>query len=411
MNEKDVKQLIEDTVKETVETTKDVVKNIVKEELNDYGFKEDKKSEMAKFLSAPMINVGATEEKNVKELPKGHAFAKIVKLAHRANNDRDKMAWLAKKELSYKAPVFVKRLENWAKDGQSVTIPSEGGFLVHEQYANEVVELLRPKVFLYQLGARRRPLPNGNLNLPVHTAGALSYFVGEGSKATVKKQQIGNIKFNAKKQVSLILTTDELIKNNSYNADQAFLNDMLTEMAVTMNTAALTGSGTEYTPKGIKNYAGVKKVTLGSKVTNTTLSTIKGTLMANNTPKEKLGWVFNGVLWSQFYELTDGNGAFLYQNSMDNGKLIGDPYVIHNGIPVGTSGNKVTDIFYGDWSEFEIAEQDMFLVDTTKEATIEVNGTTINLFQNGWQAIKVTSFYDFALRHENAFTVYTVDTI
>ncbi|GAG35117.1 unnamed protein product, partial [marine sediment metagenome] len=242
--------------------------------------------------------------------------------------------------------------------------------------------------------------PKGNLNMPVHSAGALSYFIGEGCPALPQKQGVGNIKFNAKKQVSMVLITDELLMDNSYSADQAFLEDMLNEMAVVINYTALYGTGTDYTPLGLFNNPGVVKTPFNSLINVAFPATVKGDIMKTDVPKMNLGGIWNGVLWSQFYNLTDGNGSFIYRDEMNMNKLVGDPFYMFNDIPVGTTGNNVTDYFYGDWSEFMVAEQSMFNVESSKEATItDSSGRNINLFQNGWTAIKVTSFYDFGIRH------------
>lgn len=353
------------------------------------------------------VNIGG-KEVNEKPLAKGHGFVRMVKLAHRGKNDPQKMVYEAEKAYSHDKS-FMNSVKSILKtDGNNATFPSEGGYLVQEQYAQEIIELLRAKVFLFQAGARRIPMPKGNLNMPVHTAGGLSFFVGEGAPAIPNKQGVGNIKLTSKKQVSMVLITDELLMDNSYNADQAFLEDMLNEMATVLNFTALYGSGTQFTPLGLKNNPDVPTDTFGALVSVALPATIKGEIMKTNVPKSNLAGVWNGILWSQFYNLTDGNGAFIYRDEMNQGKLVGDPFHMFNDVEVGTTGNNVTDYFYGDWSEFIVGEQSMFNVETSKEATIEDSlGNKINLFQNGWTAIKVTSFYDFALRHPEAFTVFT----
>lgn len=351
---------------------------------------------------------GITGGDGPRVLPKGHGFARMAKLACRAQLNKTEV--IAEAEKGYgKDTYFMSQVKSIIKtDGMNSTIPSEGGYLVQEQYAQEIIELLRAKVFLFQAGARSIPMPKGNLNMPVHSAGALSFFVGEGCPALPQKQGIGNVKMNAKKQVSMVLITDELLMDNSFNADKAFLDDMLDEMAVVLNFTALYGSGTDYTPLGLKNNPAVPKVSFGAVVDVALPATIKGDIMATDVPKSNLAGVWNGILWSKFYNLTDGNGAFIYRDEMNQNKLVGDPFFMFNDVEVGTTGNNVTDYFYGDWREFMVGEQSMFNVETSKEATVEDStGRRINLFQNGWTAIKVTSFYDFALRHPEAFTVYT----
>lgn len=354
-----------------------------------------------------------TSKSNEEPMKKGHGFVRSIKMNFQA--DKNKVSFETQCENIYgKDDNFVKNIKSIINktDGMNSTFPSEGGFLVQEQYAQDIVELLRAKVFLFQAGARRISMPRGNLNMPVHTAGALSFFEGEGCNAVPVKQEVGNIKLMAKKQISMVLMSDELLMDNSYGADQVFLEDMLNEMAVVLNFTSLYGTGTVNTPLGLKNHPGVPKVDWEA-LSNTKVDVefpaiVKGDIMRTDVPKTNLAGVWNGVLWSQFYNLTDGNGAFIYRDEMNNNKLVGDTFHMFNRVEIGSGANEKTDYFYGDWSEFVVGEQSMFNVATSKEATVtDGAGKNINLFQAGWTAIKVTSWYDFALRHPEAFVVYT----
>jgi len=399
MNEK--KQLLEDVkevVKQVVNPLEEKLTNLEK---NNNEIKQNVENTERKYASIFLAK--SAKDNNKQEMEKGIAFSRIVKLAYKCKNDPEYMASEAKKQYEEDCPGFVKELTQ----KNNSTIPSEGGFLVPEKYSNEIIELLRPMVFLYSAGAKRQPMPTGNLNLPVYSEGSLSYFVGEGGNAIPTKHKFSNIKLNAKKQVSMALLTDELLKNNSYSADMAIRNDILREMAVTLNYVALYGSGTEFTPQGILNTPGINTRNVGAAPSNTLAPEIKGTIMKTNVAKTNLGFVMNGALWASFYNLTDANGNFIHRAEMDKNKLVGDNFYLYNQIPIGTDIYGKTDIFYGDWAEFVIGEQDMFTIDVSKDASIKINDTqTLNLWQQGYSAIKVTSWYDFALRHAEAFTVY-----
>jgi HK97 family phage major capsid protein len=413
MEKKEIQELIGQTVEETVKS----VESTIDTKLKAFGMTEDRKESVAKLFASPVTQT-ATERKGLSgELKKGHAFARMVKLAWQAKHANEEQLQtedfiVSKAEKMYgKDKNFCTMVKHFAgktkaPEFQNVTNPADGGYLVEEMYG-ELVELLRERVFLYKVGARVTPMPNGNLNLPVHTAGALSYFIGEGKPVFAQKQAFGNIKLSAKKQVSMVIISDELMMTNTYEADQRLLDDILLEMEVTMNYVALYGTGTEFTPKGLKNYD-ISKLTLNADVDGKTAAVLKGTILATNVPGKSLGYVMNGALWAPFYNVTDGNGAYIHREEMSRGTLVGSPFHLFNKIPIDSTADKKTDLFFGDWSEFEIGEQKMFQIDTSKEASIKDSaGETVNLFQQGMTAIKVTSFYDFALRHKEGFVVYT----
>lgn len=285
------------------------------------------------------------------------------------------------------------------------TMPSDGGHLIEEMYG-ELIELLRPKLFLYEAGARVIPMPSGNLNMPVHKTGALSFFIGETGKSKGKKQTLANIKLISKKQVSMVIMSNELIRNNSYEADMAFLNDMINEMAQKMNETALAGTGTDFTPKGLDSYSGIGSITVGALVDASLPTNLAGLVEATNVPMDNASFVIPRVLKSKFYNVQDGVGKFLLRDEMNQGFLYGYPFIMSNVIPVGTDAHKLTKAYFGDWSQFIIGEQAMFEIATSQEASVEdVDGNSIDLFSQDCTAIKVTSFYDFAVKYQEAFAV------
>ena len=401
----------------TQEVKEDIMKDVSNSlETFEKNVNQTAKDEANSVYKNVVMNLGAQEKEETPKEEKGIGLARIIKLAHKASNDPEKMLFFAKGPKGQEAhkgmysdnPTFIKTLENGMKQ-MTVGSNADGGFLVTEQYATDIVELLRERVFLFSAGARRLPMPNGNINMPVHTAGALSHFRGEGKPAVPSDPKFGSIKASSKIQDTLVVMSNELLNSNSYNADRRIRDDMLREAAIVMEFTALYGSGTDYTPLGLANKPGITTVALDGALLNTTLPVIKGEILQTNVPQESLAWVFNGALWAPIFNLQDGNGSFLYQNMLNAGNLLNDPYYLFNRVPIGQDANGRTDLFYGDWSEFEVAEQEMFAVETSREASITYPGgtRTINLFQNGMTAIKMTSWYDFLIRHAEGFVRYT----
>ncbi len=386
--------------------------------LTEFGMTKDKKQTIAKFMTNPIPS--ANERSVLNEsfknsgMEKGHAFARWVKLSWQFENKNpnripreDFISQTAEKHYK-KDKSFVKMAKFYSKnkDFQNVTNNDDGGYLVQEMYG-ELIELLREKVFLYQVGARVTPMPNGNLNMPVHTAGSTSEFIGEGKPAIPSKAKFGNVKMISKKQVSMVIISEELMMNNSYAADQRLLDDMIREMSVVMNYTALYGLGTTYTPKGLNKYTGIPKTTISALPDGDTAADMKGDIVASNVAGSKLAYVMSGSLWAPFYKVKDGSGNYINRDEMNQGMLTGSPFHLFNAIPVDATVNKASDVFFGDWEEFEIGEQMLFEVDSSREATIETaGGEKMNLFSQGLIAFKVTSFYDFAVRHQEGFTIY-----
>ena len=67
----------------------------------------------------------------------------------------------------------------------SATNPSAGGYLIPEIYMDQIIELLYSKTVIFELGAQKVPMANGNLNIPKMTGGARATWGGEQRKIAV----------------------------------------------------------------------------------------------------------------------------------------------------------------------------------------------------------------------------------
>ena len=61
----------------------------------------------------------------------------------------------------------------------SATNPAAGGYLIPEIYLDQIIELLYSKTVIFELGAQKVPMANGNLNIPKMTGGARATWGGE----------------------------------------------------------------------------------------------------------------------------------------------------------------------------------------------------------------------------------------
>lgn len=81
----------------------------------------------------------------------------------------------------------------------SATSPSSGGYLIPEIYLDEIIEMLYAKTVIFELGARKVPMANGNLNIPKMTSGRSCDVGGEARKIAKSQPTFGNIKMSAKR--------------------------------------------------------------------------------------------------------------------------------------------------------------------------------------------------------------------
>lgn len=285
----------------------------------------------------------------------------------------------------------------------SVSAPSDGGFLIPEQYATEIIPLLRNKAVVRGMGARSLPLTNGNLNIPQMLGGASSYYLGENMDAKASQPSFGNMRLSAKKLVTLVPISNDLIRSTSPEADRMIRDDMVKSMALREDWAALYGKGTEYEPRGIANTKGITTKTLNDLPSSDNMGDFVGTLMTKNIDWTSVGWIFNGYIWNLLYHLKTTTGAYLHRAELDAGKFLGFPYKVANQIPIGADAKGLTDIFFGDFSEFMIGEEMGLELMASNEATYMAGGQLVSAFSQDQTVIKMTAKHDFGVRHPEGF--------
>ncbi len=351
------------------------------------------------------------QKKEPEKKEPGMTFTRAIKCLTLAKNDADKALYYATGGEKGKG-MYPEDKEVIALLKQlSATTPSEGGFLIDEQYAADIIPLLLSKTAVMELGARRVPMPGGNLNLPKLTGGATSYYIGENQNATKSQETFGNIKLSSKKLVTLVPVSNDLIRNATPAADMVVRDDMIQQMRLKIDYTAMYGDGTMFSPKGIKKGITTANITIASAAATLTADIVGGmvgTLLNQNLPMASVGWIFNALIWSALYNLKTTTNQYIYREEMRQGRLEGFPFIVSNQITTAnsTAGTTYYDIFLGDFSEFIFGDEMAFEFMASQEASWYDGSSLQSAFSLDQTVLKVTAKHDMALRYNNAFLVY-----
>jgi HK97 family phage major capsid protein len=397
----------------TLEEMKGVITDSVKEQIAPVLAKQKEQEDKQKQYEETQrkyADIFDQKPKTEEKKEPGFTFTRAIKCLTLAKNDPDKALFYASgKEANSATGMYPN--DNDVKallKALSATTPSEGGFLIAEQYSRDIIPLLRSKIAVMQLGVRRVPMPKGNMNIPKLTGGATSYYVGENQNATKSQETFGNIKLSSKKLVTLVPVSNDLIRDASPEADALVRDDMIQEMALKVDYTALYGLGTEFSPKGVKKSVATANISLSTAAITADLpGTIISQLMTDNIPMISCGWVFNSKTWGEFYNLKTTTNQYIYRDEMNRGTLNSFPFKLSNQITTAnsTAGTTYYDIFFGDFSELLFGEEMAFEFMASNEATYDVSGTLYSTFSLDQTVMKITQKHDFALRHNTAFRV------
>lgn len=334
-------------------------------------------------------------------------FGRAVKCINASAGDVEKAAYTAEHKFDDK---------EMAREFKALSTisPSDGGYLVPEVYANEIIELLYPSTVVYSLGARRLGMSNGNLNIPKIKTGSRALFNGETRQIPKTAPKFGNLKLSAKKLTALIPMSNDLLRSTNFDNDVIVGQDITKQMALGVDFGALLGAGGEFQPLGIANNKGV--LNIDATGLDAAYADAKGVLTAafpnflvasvlkNNVYADGLGFVFNTSVEQYFKSLRDSVGSFIFAKEMnENGTLVGYPYRTTNLLE--TNGGK-TDIIFGNWNDLIIGEQGALEIETSREGSwTDEAGNLVSAFENDQTLIRAIDNVDIGIRHDESFAV------
>lgn len=295
----------------------------------------------------------------------------------------------------------------------SATNPAAGGYLIPEIYLDQIIELLYSKTVIFELGAQKVPMANGNLNIPKMTGGARATWGGEARKIAKTQPTYGNIRLSAKRLEAIVPQTRELLMSTNYSADQLFANDLTRRMELGLDFGAVFGKGGEFQPLGVftdKEVEHVDAKTVGNtdladtngKITADFPVYVRSKVLAKNVDDQKLGWAFNSVLEGYLMNLKTTTGAYIYREEMNTGKLLGFPYRVSNQITTDSTG--LTELAFGNWADLLVGEQMGLETYTTLDGSwVDEDGNQHNAFEENLAATRALMYVDIAARHKESF--------
>jgi len=296
--------------------------------------------------------------------------------------------------------------------------PGAGGVLVPQNMAREVIELWRPQSVVRRLGARTLPLTNGNITLPRLKGGAVVGYTGSDSDIGVTGQTFDNLKLSAKKLTGLVPISNDLLAyaGTSPNVDKLVVDDLTAAMSSREDKAFIRDDGTLETPKGLLAWAlaGFKFAASAGDTLQKIETDLNKLILALENVNANMGapgWIMSPRSFRFLEGLRDGNGNKVYPE-MKDGNLKGYPVGKTTQIPnnLGASSNQ-SEIYFVDFNDCFIGEDETLLIDYSKEATYkDEGGNLVSAFQRDQTLVRVIAKHDFGPRHVESIAILTAVT-
>lgn len=264
------------------------------------------------------------------------------------------------------------RLYN-AASGLSETVPSDGGFLVQQDFTNELLEqvyatgILAPRCRRMQISGNANSMKINGVDetsrASTRYGGIVGYWKDEAAQKTASKPKFRKIELNLKKLIGLCYATDELLADAV--ALEAFIRKAFaSEFGFLLDDAIINGTGAGQ-PLGILNagcLVSVAKETGQKAATIVAENVIKMYSRMFAPSLNNAVWLINQNTLPQLYTMSLSVGTGGAPIFMPAGGLSGSPYNTLLGRPVipieqaATLGT-VGDIIFADLGGYILAEK------------------------------------------------------
>jgi len=287
---------------------------------------------------------------------------------------------------------------------------SAGGNVVGtELLPADFIEVLRNRTVTGQLGARFLTGLVENVNIPRQNAQTTTFWVGESVALTESEATFDQVQLRPHVVGALSKMSRLMLQQSTPAIEQLVREDLAQVLAITLDAAALFGSGTSSQPTGIANTSGVSQIVGGTNGANFSFDhfiQLYAAPLVANVPQENLAFAVNAKTKSYLATLKSTTGQYLWNpfNSISAvipDQIVGYRYAVSNQLPYnltkGTSSGICSMAAFGNWQELFIGEWGVL--------EILANPFDSTGFTTGDVLIRAFQTVDVGLRHPASFAI------
>lgn len=295
-----------------------------------------------------------------------------------------------------------------------------GGYLIPEEHTSELIDLAVANTPVFEMGPTVLRNLRGELPIPKTTGRPTAYWVGEEEEATESETTFGEIVLRPKTIAAFTKVSRRLMHQSSNTIEGVIRGELVKSFGLGINTALLTGSGTDKVPKGISNFSGLTATaaigTNGGRFTIDKAAEMAMNIDVANMLNGNLGYIVRPEVLS--YMLRERVAQFSGQPSGTGQPISGSNIIMSHaeleatlGYKIRTTtllgnttvkgtGNSGSDVFFGDWSQLTVGMWEGFEI---KASDVAGNASGSAMTQ---RQIWITAFQglDSNIKDETGFT-------
>lgn len=218
-----------------------------------------------------------------------------------------------------------------------VEMTADNQVLIREQVATILVEPLQAASVVLAAGPRIFD-SSEPLKIPTLTGSSDPSWVGEGELIPDHNVDFGELKLmpsDRKSIKTMIRFTNELLRQSAIGLDSVLKARLVNDVSRKLDTALLTGDGTDKSVTGLINQPGVQKAVLDVATPDTFLDALAMAAAAEVNPTR---WFLSGADFFAVRKIKDTSGKYVLESDITKDttyRLFGIPVTVTNKLPAG----------------------------------------------------------------------------
>jgi len=269
-------------------------------------------------------------------------------------------------------------------------VGSSGGYTVQTSVLGDsMIELLRNRTLVLELGAMNLSGLQGDVSIPKLTGGSTSYWLDETTAVTTSTQTFGQLNLTPHKLSADTAFTKQLLAQSSISTESFVRADLTAQIAVALDAAAINGSGSAGEPLGLLNTAdiGAQTFSTAAAPTYTEVIGLETDVATANAAlnTSSLAYITTSAAAANMkIEPRAGTfPSFVLENGMMNGYRV----EVTEQVPTNRT-------IFGDWSQLIVASW----------GALDIVVDPYSAKRSHQIQITVTGQYDIGLRHPESFS-------
>jgi HK97 family phage major capsid protein len=307
-----------------------------------------------------------------------------------------------------------KQVEALRKSGMVESDATVGGAWVPDEWVNDFIGMLDTTAALPRTGIYRLTMARASLKIPKLTSGVSVGYIGERMAPPMSTPGTGQMGFTVKKMGCAVVMSKDLIRDSAVSVEPLIRNRAMIAMGLKLDITGIRSKGGEFSPTGLRylmkeDHAVAMDSDTPDKIDSGLIDLI-GMVEDSNVPLIGCGWLMTPRAKRRLMKVRHANtGHYPYRDELKGASptLHGYPVFITNQIPNDLNNGHQTEITFGAFPHFYVAENMGIEVKSSDVAAYRAEGNTIETaFSNDELVIQLQARHDFQLAHEEAFACW-----